>query len=73
MVCVRWTIRGSKNVPVNRNPGVCVCVCVCEEGKGGVTYVVPEFTSDYMAKFTRSTKEKKREEGKEEEEERERE
>ena len=39
MVCVRWTIRGSKNVPVNRNPGVraCVCVCVCEEGKGGVT------------------------------------
>ena len=46
-------------------------VCVCEEGKGGVTYVVPEFTSDYMAKFTRSTKEKKREEGKEEEEERE--
>ena len=52
---------------------MCVCVCVCEEGKGGVTYVVPEFTSDYMAKFTRSTKEKKREEGKEEEEERERE
>ena len=28
MVCVRLTIRGSKNVPVYRNPSVCVCVCV---------------------------------------------
>ena len=48
---------------MNRNPGVCVCVCV--EGKGGVIYVLPEFTSDYMA-FTRSNREKERREKEEE-------